>query len=38
MSAHLTHAGFTELDRAQRPAQGDHRPHLALAARAVGEG
>jgi ubiquinone/menaquinone biosynthesis C-methylase UbiE len=31
-SARLTRAGFTEVERQQRPSDGTHRPHAAIAA------
>ena len=35
VSRQLARAGFTEVERLQRPADGDHRPHLAIAAIAA---
>ncbi len=35
MSERLARAGFTEVERLQRPADGHHRPHLAMAATAA---
>lgn len=32
LSARLTRAGFTEVERQQRPSDGTHRPHAAIAA------
>lgn len=34
-SERLTRAGFTEVDRLQRPREGDRRPHAAIAAIAT---
>ncbi|HEX5596923.1 MAG TPA: class I SAM-dependent methyltransferase [Micromonosporaceae bacterium] len=36
-SERLTRAGFTEVERLQRPSDGTHRPHAALAAITTGE-
>jgi SAM-dependent methyltransferase len=36
LSARLTRAGFTEVERLQRPGEGTHRPHAAIAATATG--
>ena len=35
MSERLARAGFTEIERLQRPADGQHRPHVAMAATAA---
>ncbi|MFY1615998.1 class I SAM-dependent DNA methyltransferase [Micromonospora sp. WMMD736] len=35
ISARLTRAGFTEVERLERPDGGPHRPHYAIAATAV---
>ncbi|WP_320066856.1 class I SAM-dependent methyltransferase [Micromonospora sp. RTGN7] len=35
ISERLTRAGFTELERLQRPNEGTHRPHAAIAAVAT---
>jgi SAM-dependent methyltransferase len=35
MSERLARAGFTEIERLQRPADGQHRPHVAMAAIAA---
>jgi 2-polyprenyl-3-methyl-5-hydroxy-6-metoxy-1,4-benzoquinol methylase len=35
MSERLARAGFTEVERLQRPADGHHRPHVAMAAIAA---
>ena len=35
VSRQLARAGFTEVERLQRPADDDHRPHLAIAAIAA---
>ena len=32
LSARLARAGFTEVERQQRPSDGTHRPHAAIAA------
>jgi len=34
-SERLARAGFTEVERLQRPGEGTHRPHAAIAARAT---
>jgi hypothetical protein len=34
-SERLTRAGFTEVERMQRPSEGTHRPHAAIAAIAA---
>jgi SAM-dependent methyltransferase len=36
LSERLTRAGFTEVERLQRPSEGTHRPHAAIAAIAPG--
>ncbi|MEV4656675.1 class I SAM-dependent methyltransferase [Micromonospora sp. NPDC049301] len=36
ISARLTRAGFTEVERLERPSDGTHRPHAAIAAIATG--
>jgi hypothetical protein len=36
-SERLTRAGFTEVERMQRPGEGPHRPHAAIAAIATDE-
>jgi SAM-dependent methyltransferase len=35
LSERLTRAGFTEVERWQRPSDGTHRPHAAIAAEVV---
>jgi hypothetical protein len=35
LSAQLARAGFTEVERLQRPGEGSHRPHAAIAAIAT---
>jgi SAM-dependent methyltransferase len=35
LSERLTRAGFTEVERLQRPSEGDRRPHAAIAAVAA---
>jgi SAM-dependent methyltransferase len=35
LAERLTRAGFTEVERLQRPGEGDHRPHAAIAAIAT---
>lgn len=35
LSERLTRAGFTEVERLHRPADGTHRPHAAIAAIAT---
>jgi hypothetical protein len=35
LSQRLTGAGFTEVERLQRPGEGGHRPHAAIAAVAA---
>ena len=35
ISERLTRAGFTEVERLQRPSEGNHRPHAAIAAIAA---
>jgi SAM-dependent methyltransferase len=35
LSERLTRAGFTEVERLQRPSEGTHRPHAAIAAIAT---
>ena len=35
LSERLARAGFTEVERLQRPSEGGHRPHAAIAAVAT---